>query len=261
MLSLISKYRWWLILASATIFLLMFRFELSVLPEAIADKCKEPAHGYNNYCPGYVVAGAFLDSAAAFLKPYSDALTAIAGLIVAIFTATLWTTTRQMWRASVEQLRHSEVTAERQLRAYVMIEKAHIENLQIGKTPKARIVIKNWGQTPAYNVTHWCAVGFGPYPIPPNNPLPGSDEEEVEMPPRPIAPGGDFHLWADGDCEINQVRMNALKSGHYAIYVAGCVRYTDAFRRNRTTDFLLLAGGPIPLDGSLGGYPRGNRAD
>ena len=48
-------------------------------------------------------------------------------------------------------------TARRQLRAYVFIDSTRIDGMNAGQTPEVALVIKNFGQTPAYKVTHWIA--------------------------------------------------------------------------------------------------------
>ena len=57
---LVVKYRRWLIVALVTFFFMFAGYEVSILPEAVADKCDQPERANNNYCPGYIVAGAFL---------------------------------------------------------------------------------------------------------------------------------------------------------------------------------------------------------
>jgi hypothetical protein len=182
----------------------------------------------------------------------------ITDALIAAFTGGLFVATCFLFNATKNLVRGAEQTAERQLRAYVMIDNAQIEGVRVGDIPSAKLIIKNSGQTPAYNVTHWCSVGYGAYPF--TGIVPGGEDEDVALPPRPLAPGGLISTWADETRRLDAATMNALLYKSHAVYVVGQIRYEDAFGHRRETDFLLLAGGPIPPDGTLGCYYHGNRA-
>jgi hypothetical protein len=143
------RYRWWLIGALATFFFVFAGYEISILPEAIANKCKQPDSASKNYCAGYIVAGASLDIVAGFLKPYSDVLTALSGIAVAAFTFTLWLTTRQMWRVSVAQIaigKKAAEAAEKSADAVPNVERAYIFiEPEFGSPGASRIIINYTG--------------------------------------------------------------------------------------------------------------------
>jgi len=147
-------------------------------------------------------------------------------------------------------------TAERQLRAYIMVDTARIDNLKVGEKPVAHLTFKNSGQTPAREVSHWCAMGFDTFPH--RIPIKSVDEDE-EFNPRPLAPQGVIHTRTDERRALNQATMDAIVEGTYAVYVVGQIRYFDAFGVRRETDFMLYAGGPIGVGGDLAGYKTGNR--
>jgi hypothetical protein len=52
--------------------------------------------------------------------------------------------------------REQSNTSRAQLRAYVMVDKA--TTVDFGPVPKAEVIFKNYGQTPAYNLTIWTSV-------------------------------------------------------------------------------------------------------
>src|SRR5579872_2715896 len=56
-------------------------------------------------------------------------------------------------------------TAIRQLRAYCLVARAEILDVEVGKTPRARITIKNFGQTPAKNFSIISVMGYDTFPI------------------------------------------------------------------------------------------------
>ncbi len=60
-------------------------------------------------------------------------------------------------------LKQMEITAERQLRAYVHLDHVRIED-PLG-TPKIRARIKNFGQTPGYDVQFWMRGALREYPL------------------------------------------------------------------------------------------------
>jgi hypothetical protein len=82
-----------------------------------------------------------------FVHKYRDEVTAAATVILALSTLFLWLATGDL-------VKGSERTARRQLRAYVGIESGHM-NLEIsngGIEAQVTLRIKNFGQTPAYEV-------------------------------------------------------------------------------------------------------------
>jgi hypothetical protein len=147
-------------------------------------------------------------------------------------------------------------TTHAQLRAYVMVDAAALKGLRPGEKPIARLSIKNSGQTPALNLTHWCMMGFDKYPI--SHPI-DTGEEDSQMPRRPLAPHAVIHTTATTDRLMNEDTLRAMGRGEFAIYVVGQIRYTDAFGKHRETDFLLFAGGPIGITGEMASYTTGNR--
>jgi hypothetical protein len=111
------RYRWWLIGALATLFVLLAGFEASIFTDQISSQCKKADQSGKEYCPGYAVAFAFAGRLVDVLRPYENLITALSGATVAIFTFTLWLTTRQMWRASVSQIEVANKTVESMVNA------------------------------------------------------------------------------------------------------------------------------------------------
>jgi hypothetical protein len=72
----------------------------------------------------------------------------------------LFLATMALFWATWRLVNGAERTAERQLRAYVMIRTVTVTNLIIGGDPDAAVTIKNSGQTPASDMTHWARMGF-----------------------------------------------------------------------------------------------------
>ena len=139
-------------------------------------------------------------------------------------------------------------SAERQLRAYVVVERGIIANVanpihnrrdspetvarivdpQAG--PHAQITIKNTGQTPAYNLVHWASIDIREFPLTTDLPLMPKPEHSF------------WNVLGTGVPEVKTLRMpqpltseqiQGLRSGVMAIYCHGEIRYRDAFKKRR----------------------------
>jgi hypothetical protein len=100
----------------------------------------------------------------AYIHRYEATITTLATVLLAVFTFTLWSSTSQLWRATRDTLRHAEGTAERQLRAYVFVSTAKVD--EEDSIPYARVEIKNFGQTPAYKLVSVAGFAIDRYPPP-----------------------------------------------------------------------------------------------
>lgn len=132
-------------------------------------------------------------------------------------------------------------TAERQLRAYVAIERAWIEFPEEG-VPKVTVVAKNAGQTPANELSHWIHQWVERYPLKIELPEPpedfatavsvlaaGATHEMGITHPKPIV-----KPWA----------FEEIGTEEATIYVYGKILYKDVFGIERLTRYRLMYGGP-----------------
>jgi hypothetical protein len=92
-----------------------------------------------------------------FIHRNEGAITALATLLIALFTLTLWRSTDKLWEAGERQLRLSEDTAQRQLRAYISHQPlgAHFLNGHL------KYFEQNFGKTPAKDVQMFVCVKDG----------------------------------------------------------------------------------------------------
>ena len=143
----------------------------------------------------------------------------------------------------------------RQLRAYLLVEGC---GLRYHQTPMAHLTVRNFGQTPAYDVQTWVGTKGDEYPL--RTPLldasddiaqstsiigPGSFEESIVPVTEPTPP-----QW---------VQIRAEKA---ALYVWGYVRYRDAFKMKRILRFRLMLHGDHAADaGRFVNCEDGNYAD
>lgn len=154
-------------------------------------------------------------------------------------------------------------TSRRELRAYVFAENSGVyaltkqvprsENGKVGST----VVVRNSGQTPAYDVIHWSMLALHAV----------VNERELVIPPletlhRTVVPPGGI-LKAERRLSIHLTRdqQASLKTGAMALYVYGRIEYTDAFGTRRYTDYRLAwAGWPLTDNISMTFCPEGNSA-
>jgi hypothetical protein len=260
-----QKRVWLLIWAGLFVFLEI----LSWLPVPDSTACLiDDPHGHQatnhngpKYCPAlHAGVEVLFERTDKFLEVHDKSVIGTFTIVLAISTIGLWLATNKLWSAGEEQLSHLRQTAERELRAYVMIENAHIDGLDVGHFPRAALTLKNTGTTPAYNLTHWCAMGFAPFPL--EGAVPDSGEE-IPLPPRPLAPGSIINTWATvgQNPPMNLATLNAMRAGTHALYIVGQIQYDDGFGNRRETEFLLFCGGNIGIleGGAVASYMTGNR--
>lgn len=99
--------------------------------------------------------------------------------------------------------------------------------------------IRNFGQTPARDVTHWINCDFGP-DVKFDPPEPG----EIFQSKSPFGPGGDRNLSTTCD-PVDIHEHSEIVKRNTPIYVFGGISYFDAFGERRETVFrLTLPSGP-----------------
>jgi hypothetical protein len=135
--------------------------------------------------------------------------------------------TLMLWGATVRLVRNSDKTAERQLRAYVDIKSAKVENFEIGEEPEINIRLQNVGQTPAKNVRTRMDAQIAPF----NDPL--GPFELMEANPEE---GSRSNIGKDGDITMFMIMepltkhfYDAVRYGESALFVVGLLRYDDIF--------------------------------
>jgi hypothetical protein len=127
-----------------------------------------------------------------------------------------------------------------QLRAYVVVSSAKIHNFGFVDPPKAQIVIKNSGQTPAFDAVSWAGVAIGEFPLNFKLESPGKDFKQSRS---TLGPGIESGHWITAARALNQIEFEKINAGSAAIYVHGSIVYKDAFNIERFTHFRLMYGG------------------
>ena len=143
-----------------------------------------------------------------------------------------------------------------QLRAYLGPSEAFITGVAAGEKPTVECTIRNFGQTPAYRVSHWVEAKVL------DSTSDRFEPTEPEGGERIINPGRDgFTVKARLPEPLTEEEMSKIKLGTSAIYFYGVILYRDAFSRRRKTQFRYQHGG-ARLFGTedLALSPQGNKA-
>jgi hypothetical protein len=186
----------------------------------------------------------------------TDSLLVAFTFLLTIFTGLLWQSTDKLWAAGERQLIHLSDTAQQQLRAYINNVSAVISNVGAGKSVEVRVEIKNFGQTPAYNVRHYSQLTLAHFPW---------TESAMNFAPlstSTMGPGANSFNLVKSSQMLNEELLIGLLTGRCAYYVEGRVTYVDAFGNERFTNYRLWVGGDrgFPPDSALFSDLHGNDA-
>jgi hypothetical protein len=169
--------------------------------------------------------GGWLDSL--FGRRWPEAATAVFTFGLALGTFLLFWATRTL-------VKGAEGTAKRQLRAYINIEGAIMMDWT-SPDPMVRVVFKNFGDTPAYDVTYKFEVKGDMIPLGAELTLSSS---AISAAAGVIGPSGPLTI-TQALAPITQIREFIAK-GNRGIYAFGKIDYTDAFKASRWTKFCFL---------------------
>jgi hypothetical protein len=198
-----------------------------------------------------VVFGWHKDCLGAFVRKNDAAITAVATILLTFVTAGL------VW-IGIGQTN----TSRAQLRAYVFVESAQVVNVIEGNgSPESHVVIKNYGQTPAYELVSVSGIAMDEYPPPPTLNLTVTEREF----------GTDGETMGPSDTSFSIIPSNAapvppdiraaIISGNWVVYVYGEIRYKDVFGRRQWTKYRMMMGGPAGVrGGQLIACDQGNKA-
>jgi hypothetical protein len=200
------------------------------------EYCKSD-YAKDDYCAAYKMSVTF----GHFLDVHSGAITTLATIAIAFFTWTLWRSNEKMWIATQQALRHAEETAERQLRAYVHISRAGIK-FDPPESPEWHLEIKNFGQTPAYEVSQWTHIWITDRPLKEPLPIPAADFKTAKS---ILAPGNHEIMQWTKEPPIPTASLPLIGTPVGTIYIYGEIKYVDAFKKQRFTKYRLFFGDSI----------------
>ena len=176
---------------------------------------------------------------------------------VALFTFFLGVATFFLVIVVLGQVKDARESSERQLRAYVFITAAKIHDFGIQSPIKAQIIIKNSGQTPAYNLVPWIGITIEYFPLTATLQRPG---EGMKQSRASLGPGTERQLSVTAGRPLTPIEIDDIKAGTKAIYIHGEAIYCDTFKRERFIRFRLMYGGGagIAPEGAMTHCEEGN---
>jgi hypothetical protein len=181
-----------------------------------------------------------------FATNKADAIIAAFTIIVALATIFLWDATRDL-------VRGSEETARRQLRAYMGIEKYTISNVSPDMKTCVDLTVRNYGQTPAYDVDFLVAQEIGN----PNSILADLPQREERL---VIDPGATFTATCLAEHSLTQAQFDGIKANIAPVIVYGVIKYRDAFGGRQRREFRLQHGGRYVGTSRMILSKKGNKA-
>ncbi len=150
-------------------------------------------------------------------------------------------------------------TAEKQLRAYVMVESCVMTGVRPGNVPIGKVVLKNSGNTPASNLKGVVYSEIRPFP---NHGLSFSVDQNHSVSSMVLGPGSTYDYTVNGSEEhLSSNAYNCIRRGTIAVYLWGEFWYCDGFSNHmRMTKFRSFCTG-ISGDGSLSMTPMSEGSD
>jgi hypothetical protein len=194
--------------------------------------CEYTPSGYRD-CAAYNMALVTVWHFLKFLNYISIALTALATIAVAYFTATIW-------RINREQLKHSHQVERAYMSAGGVPERHTVERFDGGTrvrfielTGRFEVHVNNHGKTPGELMR--IAIGF-------------CDADNI--PSQPIYDPQPFHDWIGPGTQSRVIDWRDIPTDRPATAVYGRIYYRDIFKRNQYSSFIqriLPDGGSVPL--------------
>ncbi|WP_139350590.1 hypothetical protein [Rhodanobacter sp. B04] len=168
-------------------------------------------------------------------------------LALVIGTGFLARYTFNLWKITGKLSTDAQATSQRQLRAYVHISDVSINSIYAEKKVTAQIPIKNFGQTPAYDVRIWVDICAQEISLTPNLSTlihDGTSARGI------LPPGFDFKVPVSSNGVLPQAVYDEIAASKKAIYIWGRIDYSDTFGRRCFTKFRLKRtnDGVTPLD-------------
>lgn len=169
----------------------------------------------------------------------------------------LFVVTLLLFIATWRLARTADMTAKRQLRAYVSLRSARIDVWNGGQQLKITVIIKNSGTTPAYGFHTWIDAQISGTEAKPYSDMPPAD---LDRPRSILGPGDEVTLTKY--IEILTPQYYSVQRGELKVYAWGRIDYRDAFGKRRHFIFRSAnQGGFVDGLSALGPYITGYEAN
>lgn len=159
--------------------------------------------------------------------------------ILAASTIGLWLSTRATGRDIEKAVGIMSDTAQKQLRAYVFPKHDKPMFYNSDGYLTAQIKIKNFGQTPAYNLMSSLSIVMDKLPL-----ISKSDQPYSPMASKvPLAPSEDLAQTISLSFRLDQIEIDNIRNGQVAIFVLLVIDYIDSFKNCHHTKICLYSTG------------------
>jgi hypothetical protein len=201
-----------------------------------------------------IVLRSYMDCTEGFADSHAPLITAFATFLLAVITSGLIL-------SGVQQLN----TNRAQLRGYVFVSSAKVTNvIESMGIPEAHVVIKNFGQTPAYKVMNVSGIAADRFPGPPtlNLIIRRTEFSSSNRTKSDLGPTQSEESITSAGRVLTDDERRAIANGNGAIWVYGEIHYIDAFGKRRRTKYRFMMGGPVGVrpGGQLVACEEGNEA-
>src|SRR5712664_1345441 len=159
-----------------------------------------------------------------------------------VVTLLLFLATGALYFATRDLVHDAEKTAERQLRAYLVLDEANITRFVAGQTIEFHGIIRNTGQTPAYDIDGYTGIMYDAFPLP--YPFPVISTAGFQESRAVLGRDQVVHARIPTKPAPTQETIDAINAGKMAVYVFGRVTYRDAFGIGRYTNYRLFYSRP-----------------
>jgi len=244
-----KNWRNWVVVSALVAYVILFWIWKSYgFPIDVQTACKHAADGTQYDCaPEHI----YLFVLREIGKAFSDSafVTALATVLLAFITG------------GVVLVGYRQIqTSRAQLRAYVFMVAAKVNKFGFDQIPEVLVVIKNSGQTPAYDMVSWTGVLAQPFPFKGEFERPGPD---FPIARGTLGPGAETHMIVPTKRAFTADETKMIRDGKAALFVFGEVTYRDAFKKTHATKYRYFFGGSAGAreSGAMNMDLNGNDAD
>jgi hypothetical protein len=177
-----------------------------------------------------------------YIHDFHDEIVAIGTVFIAAFTIIVGFATWALYAATRDLVRGANKTAERQLRAYVIVGEDRGGFGRRDEKLLAMFVIKNSGQTPARDVHYAARLKLLDFPLKesPFIKFPVDIEEGAKTQKFLVGPNGGTargYGWSEEKFTSQEADAALMQHQTRRLHCFGLVRYKDVFGETRTTKF------------------------
>jgi len=165
----------------------------------------------------------------------------ITDTLIVGFMALLFWATWLLWRATRKLVKDAELSAERQLRAYLAVVPKSFGGFRANALGRVDLVIKNLGQTPAQKIKHRFDWAVLPNPLPARHAFPKPTREASNA--SALLPRDETESRIDGHVPFTAQQIEAISRNEARVYCWGHTEYEDIFRARWRSRLLVSVGG------------------